>query len=563
MTTFERRQSLIDLLRERPGLRVPEIAQVLGVSEGTVRNDLNALEADGLLTRVRGGAVLRETFQPSSPSFAARINKSAAAKQAIARWAADLVEDGDSILLDASTTVYEMARYLHNRRRLRVVTNGIEVARLLAQNPTNTVILLAGVVNQDGSSITGPLSEQVLRELHIQTAFVSCSGFSLENGLTEVHLAEAQLKRQAIASSEKLVALVDAGKFGLIDLTPFARTEQISHLYTDASLAPAWRDRLRGACLTYTICAADDASTFTPCDQNGDPQGGPPRHYRLGFANLSETSSFAVDVRRGLERAARQAGNVDLVLADNRLDADTALKVADHFLSQSLDLVIEYQIDEQIGNRLMSRFQSAGLPVIAVDIPIVGATFFGVDNFRAGLMAGTALGEWLRDHWDGRYGCLLKLIEPRAGSLPAARIQGQMEGLQAVLGSIPPEKCLELNCGNTREIAAQVVKGALRNLPAGQRLAVLSFNDDAALGALDAARSLGRAQEMAIVGQGGDRLMREELSRPDTRVIGSTAFYPDKYGGQLISLALRILRGEPVPPAVYMDHTFVTSEALQ
>ena len=200
LTTFERRQSLIELLKEQPGLRVPMIAQALRVSEGTVRNDLNALEEDGLLTRVRGGAVLRETFQPASPSFSARINKSAAAKQMIARWAADLVEDGDSILLDASTTVYQMARFLKTGSKLRVITNGVEVARLLARNPTNTVILLAGVREPGWLIHHRPDERAGARDLHIQTAFVSGSGFTLESGLTEVHIDEAQLKRQMIAS---------------------------------------------------------------------------------------------------------------------------------------------------------------------------------------------------------------------------------------------------------------------------------------------------------------------------------------------------------------------------
>ena len=121
-----------------------------------------------------------------------------AAKNCIGAGAAKLVNDEDSILLDASSTAYYLALHLRERSRLRVVTNGIEVARLLAQNPTNTVILIGGVVRADGSSVTGLLSEQIISELHIQKAFVSCSGFSVERGMTEVHLEEAQLKRKAL-----------------------------------------------------------------------------------------------------------------------------------------------------------------------------------------------------------------------------------------------------------------------------------------------------------------------------------------------------------------------------
>lgn len=254
MTTYARRQALIELLRRQPGLRLPEIAAALGVSAGTVRNDLNALEAEGRLTRFHGGAVLLEQRAFSHTSFAERHHEHAAEKETIARCAAHLVQDGDSILLDASSTVYYFALALEAKQRLRVVTNGLDVARLLAKNPSNTVILIGGTLNQDGSSVTGLFSEQALRDLHVHKAFVSCSGFSLERGLTEVHLAEAQLKRIAIESAQQVFALVDSSKLGREDLTPFARAGQICCLYTDAGIRPEWRERLQQAGISLTIC---------------------------------------------------------------------------------------------------------------------------------------------------------------------------------------------------------------------------------------------------------------------------------------------------------------------
>jgi DeoR family fructose operon transcriptional repressor len=254
MTTYERRQSLLDLLRKQPGLRVPEIAAALLVSEGTVRNDLNALEKEGRLTRYHGGAVLREHKNLNNTSFQDRHREHGVEKERIARQAAQLVLDGDSILLDASSTIYYLALALESRQHLRVVTNGIDVARLLAKNPTNTVILIGGILNQDGSSLTGLFSEQVIRELHVQKAFVSCSGFSVERGLTEVHLEEAQLKRKAIESAQQVYALVDSSKLGHEDLTPFASPEQICCLYTDAGISPEWQVRIQNSGISLVIC---------------------------------------------------------------------------------------------------------------------------------------------------------------------------------------------------------------------------------------------------------------------------------------------------------------------
>jgi len=254
LTTYGRRQSLLELLRKQPVLRVPELATALDVSEGTVRNDLNALEQQGLLVRVHGGAVLNQQDQFQNNSFVRRYQQNAAAKLAIAREAAVLVSDGDSLLMDASTTAYYFAKALSERRRLRVMTNGFEVARELAQNSSNTVILIGGVVNNESSSVTGLLSEHIIEELHIQKAFLSCSGFSLERGMTEVHLAEAQLKRKVIESSQQLFALIDSSKFGKEDLTSFARPEKITCLFTDNKLSPDWSERLRQAGIEFTIC---------------------------------------------------------------------------------------------------------------------------------------------------------------------------------------------------------------------------------------------------------------------------------------------------------------------
>ena len=254
MTTYERRQSLMDLLRNQPGMRVPELAKALSISMGTVRNDLNALEQEGRLTRVHGGAVLTERDYFQDNSFLRRYKKDTAAKLAIAREAAVLVKDGDSILLDASSTAYYLARALSGRNKLRVMTNGFEVARELAQNSSNTVILIGGVVNNDSSSVTGLLSEQIIAEMHIERAFFSCSGFSLERGMTEVHFAEAQLKRKAIESSRQVIALIDSTKFGKEDLTPFARTDQITHLITDDGLSLEWIEKLKQAQIEFTLC---------------------------------------------------------------------------------------------------------------------------------------------------------------------------------------------------------------------------------------------------------------------------------------------------------------------
>jgi ribose transport system substrate-binding protein len=555
MMTFQRRQRILDLLREQSGVKVTDLARLLDVSEGTIRNDLTALEEEGQLTRVRGGAVPNEGYSGCSPAFEARARVNTSAKQRIARWAADMVEDGDSILLDSSSTAFHITPYLMQLRDLTVVTNGIEVGLALASNPSFTVILIGGVLRPGGMSVVGHLGEKILDNLHIKTAFVSCSGFSPQAGLTEENIQEAQLKSIMIRSAERVVALIDSSKFGKVDLTPFAGVEQVSHILTDSDTAPEHIDLLRQSCAVVTICGESTVSSFTPC-------GDAATHYKIGFANMSEHIPFCVDVRRGLEQAAQDATNVDLIVADNQLDGEVALDIAGRLIAKGVDLVIEYQIDEKAGSLLIDKFQRVNIPVIAVDIPMVGATYFGVDNYRAGHMAGVALGNWLRDHWQGCFERLVVLEEPRAGPLPAARMLGQLDGLQEIVGEIPQSRVIYLDGGNTSEVSEARMAASLAALPDVHRLAVICINDDSAVGALAAARRLDREADVVIVGQGADRRAREEIRDRDSRLIGSTAFWPEKYGAKLIDVALKVLRGEQVPPAVYMDHVFIRAENI-
>ena len=224
------------------------------MSEGTIRNDLKALSDSGQLTRVWGGGVPLEIERTAPPAYEARARMNQPAKTAIARMAAALIADGDSVLLDASTTVFQMAAFLQERRGLTVITNGIEVGQALARNPSNTVMLLGGILRSDGTAITRPAFGDFLKELHLKTAFISSSGFSIETGLTEVDLNEANFKRAMIASAGTMVALIDSSKFGKVDLTSCARIEQVSHLFTDADLPGAWIEKLDRAGVPFTLC---------------------------------------------------------------------------------------------------------------------------------------------------------------------------------------------------------------------------------------------------------------------------------------------------------------------
>jgi ribose transport system substrate-binding protein len=177
-------------------------------------------------------------------------------------------------------------------------------------------------------------------------------------------------------------------------------------------------------------------------------------------------------------------------------------------------------------------------------------------------MAGTALGKWIAETWNGQLDRLIILEEPRVGALPAARLLGQVDGLGEIVGKIDPSKRIYLDSGNTSEQSRAEMRSTLKGLPDEHRIAVVTINDDAAVGALAAARELDRESDVVITGQGADRIARGETRRPGSRLIGSTAYWPERYGEKLIPLAVRILQGEAVPPAVHIDHEFIAAENI-
>ena len=549
-TTFERRQAIVRVLEEQPGIKTVDLASLLDVSIGTIRNDLSALQNEGRVARVRGGAVLIAQDLSEQPDMV--LNE--AGKKRMAKRAAEMVRDGYAIWLDAGTSVQMMIPLLKNRNDLTIVTNGLRVALQLAEQDRHQVLLIGGRVGKDGLYTIGTGNERLLDTVNIQTAFVSGVGFTLEAGLTVLEYEDAQLKTRVINSAENVVTLIDASKIGKRGFAPVASLQQISHFVTDKDISAGMLRQLRRRQVNVTVCGKNTIRSHTIA--------GGQEKYVIGFANQTEQAAFAVDVRRGLERAAAERQDIDLVISDNKLSGTEALRVANHLIERRVDLAIEYQIDYRSGNLIMDKFQRVNIPVIAVDIPMVGATYFGVDNYRGGHMAGEALGHWILSHWGGQFDKLIVLEENRAGDLPKARIHGQLDGLNSVIGEVPADDLLYLDSGNTMAISQNNMSKTLQTLSTTERLAVISFNDEAALGAVEAARALGRTDQIVVVGQGGDRLGRAELRRLDSPMIGTTAYMPERYGERLIDIAVNILHGISVPPAIYIEHVFLTKENL-
>lgn len=233
MFASERRDKIIQLLHNQKRATVKELAGEIGVSEATLRTDLNKMEADGLLTRTHGGAVLN-TDNDNETSFSVREKKNKKEKMQIAKKAFELIEEKQCILLDASSTALEMARYIKTQPiRLTVVTTGLQCAMELNHNPDITVIQIGGLVTKGSSSIEGTLGLSILDYINIDLMFTSANGFSVDNGLTDFNLYEVQLKKAIVLKAEKVIALIDSSKIEKNSSAVFASLDQIDKIITD------------------------------------------------------------------------------------------------------------------------------------------------------------------------------------------------------------------------------------------------------------------------------------------------------------------------------------------
>lgn len=284
------------------------------------------------------------------------------------------------------------------------------------------------------------------------------------------------------------------------------------------------------------------------------------QRWRVGFAMQSGKLAFSRDVLWGLEEAAERHG-VQLIVADNQYSEAAALENAEMFVRQGVDFVIEFQVNERIAPVIAHVLAEARIPCLAIDIPQPGAVFFGADNYRAGLMAGRALGEYARDRWGGRADKVLLLELPLAGPVPQARMTGAVNGIREVIGPVPEGDVVHLDCRGNDEDSHAVTLNFLKTLSPPTRVLVAAINDPAAVGALRAIREAGRTRETAVVvGQDATREARAEMSRPESCLLGSVGYLPEKYGEQIIPLVLKILGGEAVPPTAHIEHHLITRE---
>jgi len=280
------------------------------------------------------------------------------------------------------------------------------------------------------------------------------------------------------------------------------------------------------------------------------------RSFRIGFAAQGD-SEFCRTVVRGIEKAAARE-HIDLITVNNRYSAREALRNADQLIRERVDLILEYQTYERVAPVISSKFLESDTPVIAIEIPHPGAVYFGANNYKAGLIGGKALGRWARDHWEGKFDQLLLLELPIAGSLLELRITGIVDGLRAELPYLALAPTAHLNGRGNFEQVLEVLRQYLRRAGTKKRTLVGAVNDVCALAAIRAFEEAGASEKCAVIGQNAILEARNELRKPNTRLVGTVAYFPERYGDELVTLALQLLQKKAVPPTSFVKHQIIT-----
>jgi DeoR/GlpR family transcriptional regulator of sugar metabolism len=242
----ERRQRLLEKVRANGAVSMRELAATLEASEATVRRDIRALEAEGLLDRRHGGAVAPGGLS-REPTYRQKAQVAAAEKAAIARLAAELVEEGDAIVVGAGTTTRELARELIGFDSLTVVTNSLLVAQVLAEARGVEVVMTGGSMRGSIHALVGGAAEQTLASLRVRRAFISGNGLTAERGLSTPNMLVAGVDRALAHAAQEVVALVDHTKVGVDTMFQTVPADEIAFLVTDARAAKRELEEIENA----------------------------------------------------------------------------------------------------------------------------------------------------------------------------------------------------------------------------------------------------------------------------------------------------------------------------
>ena len=262
MLPAQRQDRILAEIERSGGARIVQLAELLGVSDMTVRRDIDALAARGLVKKVYGGATVPQQGTSDEPGFEAKSWREPAAKELIAATAAALVQPRATIAVSAGTTTYALAVHLARIPQLTVVTNSVRVADYLYSNgDSSQTVLLTGGLRTPSDALVGPIAVQTISDLHVDCLLMGVHGMDPVSGFTTPNLMEAEMNRAMVASAGRLVVLADHTKWGIVGLSAMAALADASIVVSDSGLCPEARDALAASVGELIIADSRDSGS--------------------------------------------------------------------------------------------------------------------------------------------------------------------------------------------------------------------------------------------------------------------------------------------------------------
>ncbi|MGA7523802.1 MAG: transcriptional repressor AgaR [Acidobacteriaceae bacterium] len=244
MLIDERRRHILSLVQSQGRVLVGELSRALGISQITIRKDLEHLQSRGLVQRTHGGALRLQSGALFDPSLQEKQKQHSQEKQRIADQAARMVQEGQCVMLDSGTTTTAVAHALKRFSQLTLITNAVNIAADLAS--TNfEVILIGGTLRKNSFSLVGPLAEDVLDEMHADILFLGVDGFDVETGITTPNFLESRVNRAMVKASRRIVVVCDSTKFNRRSLSRIIPTAAVHCVITDKNLPRETEEALR------------------------------------------------------------------------------------------------------------------------------------------------------------------------------------------------------------------------------------------------------------------------------------------------------------------------------
>jgi DeoR/GlpR family transcriptional regulator of sugar metabolism len=243
MLAIERRNIIMEIVQNDKRVLVVDLSKKFEVTEETIRRDLEKLENQGFLKRSYGGAVLKENTNIDIP-LNIRESSNIKGKEAIGRRIAELIDDGDSIFLDSSSTAFYVAKNIKEKKRLTIITNSVKIILELSGIKDSEIISTGGMLRANSLSLVGHLAENVIQGYNVDKAIISCKGIDKVKGITDSNDMEAEIKRAMMASADKVFLVADHGKFGKISFTKIAGLDKVNSIVTDEKLPEEWEEKI-------------------------------------------------------------------------------------------------------------------------------------------------------------------------------------------------------------------------------------------------------------------------------------------------------------------------------